>query len=164
MSSTTLARPRSALDAFLDTTVVHERMPTSVPRPVIAMGAAGGALMLVDGLLGMMFGGADARGNSFFLAGGGDVSSILQWAARFAGPLVVVGLLALAANLAMLAIPGGWAARIVCIVEPVAGGVVALPWLFVAAMLVLNLLIWVLAIVAAVAFVGMMLGGMLSGS
>jgi len=153
MSSKAVDRPRSALDAFLDKTVTYERMPTRIPRTVVALGAGGGALMLVDGLVGMAVGTQDARTNSFFLVGGDAISSILSWTAAFAGPLAIAGLIALVANAAMLAIPGGWSPRIVCYLEPAVGGAAGLVWLCVIAVVVINLAIWIVAIGIVVALV-----------
>lgn len=153
MSSKAVDRPRSALDAFLDKTVTYERMPTRVPRTVVALGAVGGGIMLADGVVGMVVGTQDTRTNSFFLVGGHALSSILAWTAAFAGPLAIAGLIALVANAAMLVIPGGWSPRIVCYLEPAVGGAVGLVWLCVIAVVLINLAIWIIAVGIAVALV-----------
>lgn len=117
-------------------------------------GAAGsGAALVSAGIASALPDGADVRASSFYLLGQDAAASLVDLVGSFVAPLMIIGLLLLiTTGLVYVGKTEHPWVDALCVAQPVLGvtalGGSAVGWITLAALLALNLLLWVAIIVA----------------
>jgi hypothetical protein len=156
---------RSALDSLLEKAIPHETIGATVSFDLLQFGLYGSVVVIVTSLVALAMPGAESiRHSSFYLLFGGAVADLVTFLRALAIPGIVFGgmLLILDAVLLTVRTPS-WSRSLITLQAAAGGfsGVVATAFL---ALLLLNLVIWIVLIVLFATVCFAFIAAALSGS
>jgi hypothetical protein len=155
----------SALSQFLSRTIDYNKAGAVIPRDLLSFGLLGSIVVIATGLLALVFPGPGAvRHGGFFLVLGTQAAGLDSLMHAIAIPAILCGLALLALDLYLMRVPTSQQWRSAVVAQAAGGGLgAALSALFLALVL-LNLVIWVVAIVCVAAAICLFIAGLLAGS
>lgn len=152
MSSTDLvprsAEGDSALEAFLSRTVIHELAGAAIPRDLMRFGLYGSIVVIATGVLGLVFPGANSiRRGSFFLILGTPAADMQTIVHVVAIPLIACGTALLLLDLYLMQGRRSEHWRPVVVAQAAAGGIGGVVSTIFLALVIINLVLWIVIVV-----------------
>lgn len=157
--------PRATLSQLLERAVPYERWRAPLDRRLQMLTLLAGAALLTQLLFLWLVPGLLRWSRSgFFLVLGGTLHSLLSWLAAHAAVMLLLTLAALGLYLMLvwrtrMLQAGGLTWHRVAFAEVAAGAASAFPVAVSLAIILLNLILWVLAICLFLSFIGLLLSG-----
>jgi hypothetical protein len=156
---------RSALDSLLDKVIPHETIGATVSFDLLQFGLYGSIIVIVTALLALAMPGAESiRHSGFYLLFGGAVADLVTFLRALAVPAVTFGGMLLILDAVLLTVRTPSWSRSLITLQAAAGtfsGVVATAFL---ALLLLNLVIWIVIMVLLATVCFAFIAAALSGS
>lgn len=144
----------SALKSLLERAVPYEKAGWIMPRPVVALGMIGSGVMIGSGLLAIIFPSPQSVSHgAFFLLFASEAAGLESFMRIVALPAIVAGLGLLALNFYLMKARTGAPGRYVVAGQAVAGSVGGVISGLFLALVVLNLVIWIVLCILGVAAV-----------
>jgi hypothetical protein len=151
----------SALKAFLDRTTIHETAGAAIPRDLLQFGLYGSLLVIASGILALIAPSPESiRSGDFFLILGTPAASLEAFMHALAVPAIVGGLLLLGLDLYLSQVRSSEHWHTAVVAQAAAGGVGGLVGVVFLALLLINLVLWVLIIACGLGLCLMVLAGM----
>jgi hypothetical protein len=150
----------SPLEAFLRRSVIYEKAGAFIPRDLLNFGLYGSAIVTVTGLLALLFPSPDSiRHSGFFLVLGASAANLEAIMHSLAIPAICCGLALLALDLYLTQGRRSEHWRTAVVAQAAAGGVGGILSIIFLALMLLNLVIWILIVAAGVACLCLLLAG-----
>jgi hypothetical protein len=148
----------SALKSLLGRAALHDR--AVIPHDLLQFGLLGSLIVIATGLVALILPSAAAiRHDHFFLLFGGATAGLDTLMGSLAAPAIVCGFALLALDLYLMRTPTGERWRTAVVAQAAAGGASAVVFTLFLALVLLNLVIWILIVAAVIAAIGALLAG-----
>ena len=152
----------SALKSLLRRAAVHNK--AVIPADLVQFGLLGSGIVILTALLALAMPSEHSISHSsFYLLFGGVLGSLAAFAHALAVPALLFGVALLALDIYLMKVPTQGHTRSAIVAQATAGGVSATLCALFLALIVINLVIWILIAAACIAALFMMLAALASG-
>jgi hypothetical protein len=153
-----------ALGSLLGRITVHERAGAVVPTDLLQFGFYASAITIATGVLALLWSDPESvRHGGFYLVLGGASATMTSLMKALAVPAICAGVLLLGVDLFLMKVRTSARWRAVIVGQAALGGAVGLIGTFFLALVLLNLVLWILIVMLALAVIGVFFAALAGG-